>query len=95
VYGLFIANKIDSNTAETFRYGVRYNKDDDKVPLNIVPFTLRTFRDFFEGLFLVKMNHPNHLASLMDMCILDRNKYDAPGWKNSIINSTETYLKSL
>src|SRR5260363_162151 len=34
VYGLFIANRIDSNTAETFRIGVWYTRNDVKMQLN-------------------------------------------------------------
>lgn len=30
VYGLFIANRIDSNTAETFRIGIWYTNTDEK-----------------------------------------------------------------
>lgn len=37
VYGLFLANRIDSNTAETFRIGVWYTRDDRKLALHIVP----------------------------------------------------------
>ena len=43
VYGLFIANRIDSNTAETFRIGVWYTRDDVRLNLHIVPFTLSQF----------------------------------------------------
>ena len=35
VVGLFIANRIDSNTAETFRIGVWYTRDDEKLELQI------------------------------------------------------------
>jgi len=34
VYGLFIANRIDSNTAETFRIGVWYTRDDERLDLH-------------------------------------------------------------
>ena len=35
VYGLFVAIKIDTNTAETFRHGIWYTKDDAKQRLEI------------------------------------------------------------
>ena len=35
VYGMFVAVRIDTNTAETFRHGVWYAKDDVKQRLNI------------------------------------------------------------
>lgn len=41
VYGLFIARRIDTNTAETFRIGVWYKKNDERVQLDVVPLTLR------------------------------------------------------
>ncbi len=47
VFGLFIAVKIDSNTAHTFRLGDWYLQDDRKVSLQIVPMMLEDFRDFF------------------------------------------------
>ncbi len=36
VFGLFIANKIDTNTAETFRSGSWYRGDDSHLKLQIV-----------------------------------------------------------
>lgn len=47
VYGLFIANRIDSNTAETFRIGVWFTKNDEKMRLDIIPITLKQFKAFF------------------------------------------------
>ncbi len=49
VYGLFIANRIDSNTAETFRIGVWYTREDERMDLHIVPFTLVQFCAFFKA----------------------------------------------
>lgn len=43
VYGMFIAVRIDTNTAETFRHGVWYARGDEHQWLNIVPFTLAQF----------------------------------------------------
>ena len=47
VYGLFVANKIDSNTAETFRMGVWYTTQDERLELHIVPLTLTQFSEYF------------------------------------------------
>ena len=44
VYGIFIARRIDTNTAETFRIGVWYKNNDEKVQLDVVPLTLRQLR---------------------------------------------------
>lgn len=43
VYGLFVANRIDSNTAETFRIGIWYTREDYRLDLHIVPLTLSQF----------------------------------------------------
>ena len=51
VYGLFIAVKIDTNTAETFRHGVWYAKGDVKQRLDILPLTLAQFQKCFIALF--------------------------------------------
>lgn len=48
VYGLFIANRIDSNTAETFRIGVWFTRTDDKMRLDIIPVTLVQFKAFLK-----------------------------------------------
>ena len=47
VYGLFIAIRIDTNTAETFRHGIWYAKGDVKQRLNIIPLTLGQFQKIF------------------------------------------------
>lgn len=47
VYGMFIAIRIDTNTAETFRHGVWYAKGDERQRLNIVPISLSQFQVFF------------------------------------------------
>ena len=44
VYGMFIAVRIDTNTAETFRHGIWYAKGDMKQRLDIVPLTLEQFQ---------------------------------------------------
>ncbi len=48
VYGLFIANNINTNTAETFRIGVWYRNDDSQLSVQIVPITLEDFSNLFE-----------------------------------------------
>jgi len=96
VYGLFIANTIDTNTAETFRIGVWYRKDDSKLVLRIVPITIEQFCDLFEASF----NHSvgleaNKLIQLLGQCRVDCNM-DAPDWKMSIaqeMNRAVTALK--
>lgn len=84
VYGLFIANKIDSNTAETFRIGVWYAKDDSKMRLDIVPITLMQFKSFFEALFKFGHVDVGLVRALLDQSGKLRDEHHAPAWKAEI-----------
>ena len=84
VYGLFIANRIDSNTAETFRIGVWYTKDDTRLELCIVPFTLAQFEAFFKSLFVNANAKPSEIIKMIAACNRHRYSCDAPQWKNQI-----------
>jgi hypothetical protein len=84
VYGLFIAKRIDSNTAETFRIGMWYKSDDEKMRLDIVPITLEQFRDFFKTLFITRKSNPNYIRELLDSCSEPRVSHEAPAWKREI-----------
>lgn len=46
VYGMFIAVRIDTNTAEIFRHGIWYAKGDVKQRLDIVPLTMDQFQKY-------------------------------------------------
>lgn len=84
VYGLFIANRIDSNTAETFRIGVWYTKDDERLDLHIVPFTLAQFALFFRTIFIKRTVTPNEVVKLIVECGGFRQSCEAPQWKEHI-----------
>ena len=84
VYGVFIANKIDSNTAETFRIGVWYNQKDDRMTLKIVPFTLDQFAKYFAYMFESKQSEPKFFLDLYDQCFNAKNGKDGPEWKREI-----------
>lgn len=84
VYGVFIANKIDSNTAETFRIGVWYNQKDEKLALKIVPFTLEQFSEYFKYMFVSKNNTPVHFLNLFEKCFASKESKEGPEWKRSI-----------
>lgn len=84
VYGLFIANRIDSNTAETFRIGVWYTRDDVRLNLHIVPFTLSQFCSFFKASFSAQIATPQSVISLINECGEQRQKCEAPKWKLAI-----------
>lgn len=84
VYGMFIAIRIDTNTAETFRQGIWYAKGDIKQRLDIVPFTLEQFQKYFVAMFESKKVAPEHLRELILECETKRDILDAPGWKQYI-----------
>lgn len=94
VYGMFIAIKIDTNTAETFRHGIWYTKDDIKQRLNIVPFTLEQFQKYFVAMFEGNQAKPEHLRDLIIECEIKRDILNAPEWKRCIntIVSERAYL---
>ncbi len=84
VYGMFIAIRIDTNTAETFRHGVWYAKGDEYQRLNIVPFTLAQFQRYFELMFKTRQAKPEKLVELIDHCVNKRDMMEAPAWKEYI-----------
>ena len=93
VYGLFIANRIDSNTAETFRIGVWYTKDDERLDLHIVPFTLEQFCIFFRALFTRGKAHPKKVIELMVACEKHRQSCEAPAWKRKIDSQLKAQIE--
>ncbi len=84
VYGLFIANQIDSNTAETFRIGVWYTKNDEKMSLNIVPVKLEQFKNLFDAFFKSKQINVSLIREVLDSCTTLRQAHEAPSWKREI-----------
>ena len=84
VYGLFIAIKIDTNTAETFRHGVWYLKNDEKQRLDILPLTLAQFQKYFVSMFETNSASPTKIQNLILKCIAKRDILDAPIWKKYI-----------
>ena len=84
VYGMFIAVRIDTNTAETFRHGVWYAKGDVKQRLDIVPLTLAQFQKYFVAMFEANKAAPEKLRDLILKCESRRNILEAPAWKQYI-----------
>lgn len=99
VVGLFIANRIDSNTAETFRIGVWYTRDDEKLELQITPLTLQQFSDFFKAMFETGNANPQNVFTLLDCCHtyakVCKETGDAPGWKKNIGETVQWYIDKL
>lgn len=84
VYGVFIANRIDSNTAETFRIGVWYNQNDERLTLKIVPFTLDQFSKYFAYMFRFEKQDPKIFLDLFDQCFVAKDGKEGPEWKREI-----------
>lgn len=83
VFGLFIALNIDSNTANTFRLGDWYLKDDSKLALDIVPLKLEDFRKILTSGKEKLSTLPEIIRTLIIECRAKANQ-DAPIWKSSI-----------
>lgn len=81
---MFVAVRIDTNTAETFRHGVWYAKDDVKQRLNIVPLTLAQFQKYFVAMFEADKATPQTLCELLLECEAQRDILEAPSWKQYI-----------
>jgi hypothetical protein len=94
VYGLFVANTIDSNTAETFRVGVWYTKNDLKLDLHIIPLTLSQFGDFFRSIFSTNRVTPDVVVSLLKQCESYRGDGEAPCWKLAIAAAVNERIES-
>lgn len=84
VYGMFIAVRIDTNTAETFRHGIWYAKGDVKQRLDIVPLTLAQFQKYFVAMFEAEKANPERLRELILKCESRRDILEAPAWKQYI-----------
>lgn len=84
VYGLFIAVRIDTNTAETFRHGIWYSKGDIQQRLDIVPLTLGQFQKYFVAMFEANKANPEKLKDLIIKCESRRDILEAPAWKQYI-----------
>ncbi len=97
VYGLFLAIRIDTNTAETFRHGIWYTKNDEKQRLDIVPLSLEQFRRHFVSMFESKQARPEHLRDLILQCETERDNLEAPDWMQyieSVVTQRSTALSS-
>jgi hypothetical protein len=84
VYGLFIANSIDANTAENFRSRVWYSRDETPQTPRIVPVALSQFRELFAALLRHDRAEPKLIRDLLDECVEMRSVGTAPLWRKEI-----------
>lgn len=95
VYGMFIAVRIDTNTAETFRHGVWYAKGDVKQRLDIIPLTLAQFQKYFVAMFEANKATPEKLRDLIVKCESRRDIIEAPIWKKYIDTTVSEKAKEI
>lgn len=95
VYGLFIANNIDTNTAETFRIGVWYRKDDSRLAVDIVPLTLKQFTDIFEVGFRKNSELDYRLIEQLIRECLVESRAEAPEWKKRIDQQVSKFISEI
>lgn len=85
VYGLFVARRIDTNTVETFRIGVWYLKDDERVALDIVPVSLQQLIALLtSGVARHGLTPEVLLGPIKDLTNLRKQSTRAPEWKSRI-----------
>lgn len=96
VYGLFIANNIDTNTAETFRIGVWYRKDDSQLSVQIVPMTLEDFSSLFEKIFTAnKSDDAKYILKQLFNDLLSFSNHIAPDWKKHMSNEIQRKIQAI
>ena len=94
VWGLFIAKNVNTNTAETFRVGTWYDKDDVRTRLNIVPLTLCQFRDYFVSIFSGAPHRNGEIVGLLESCVARRDMGYALEWKTSIASEVSSVIRT-
>lgn len=93
VYGLFLANNIDTNTAETFRIGTWFRNDDTKMAVQIVPMTIIQFTNLFEKMLSQEgQANPEYILEILKYCLAESNN-EAPTWKYRINEEVEHFCE--
>ncbi len=95
VFGLFLAVNIDTNTANTFRLGEWYLRNDRKIDLHIIPMALSNFQELIAKVENTPSKLLNHLLELMRDCRMHATKDAAPEWKEKIAILSSTLAKKL
>jgi hypothetical protein len=95
VFGLFVANVIDTNTAETFRSGSWYTRDNTQLSLDILPLTLEQFKEIFEVLFSSDRVDNRYVLHLLRSATKNKNETNAIEWKKIINQTVSDFLKNL
>ncbi len=83
VFGLFLAVNIDTNTANSFRLGEWYMKNDRKIALQIVPMTLTDFKNIWDAAKDDVSTILPKFRELLRDCRMFNNDI-APEWKKKV-----------
>ncbi len=94
VFGLFLAVNIDTNTANSFRLGEWYLKDDRKINLHIVPMALEDFKAVWDASADDASQILPKLKDLLRNCRMYSNEA-APEWKEKVSDLTQKAATSL
>jgi len=81
IYGVFVAPRIDFNTAETFRIGNWYVRDTP-LHLHIVPFSISQFARLVQNIGANRLT-PVEFRRLLERCLISRNA-PSPVWLEHI-----------
>ena len=95
VYGLFMAINVDTNTANTFRLGEWYTKDDKKLALDIVPLALKDFKLIFDAVKDDPSKLTGYFKNFLDDCRRNATELEAPGWKEKISHNCNSLVEKL
>lgn len=95
VYCLFVANKIDINTIDTFRRGDWFLDEQNRVRLNIVPITLAQFVEFFRAMFSRNAVSVSRVRALLDACCALRDGHEATEWRRAIESSIDEQVRDI
>lgn len=93
VFGLFVARSVDTNTAETFRIGVWYTKEDERLSLNVVPLTIAQLKAVLEyGRKAGLLKHSLLFETIKKLTQLRERAGGAPEWKRMIARSLDVIV---
>ena len=95
VLALFIADKIDSNTAHTFGHGTWFKPDDTKLNLDIAPLTIEQFARLFKAYFERRgQMTPDDVRQVVMKCRSYANR-EAPEWKAIIAREVNSFVRAV
>lgn len=95
VYGVFVAPKIDLNTADVFLRGIYY-EGEDKLDFDIVPLTmdhLIRILEFVKANLQSSRKTPEDIRALILNCLESRSQVDAPNWLKKIDRTVKDWAK--